>query len=257
MGIYTQFESREYLALRINYCKTGLAKLPVVKIASRTVRGENVKVCIVGDHVYRCYSNSGNRYVDIAQKRVALESELMRLEGIWNSQFICPVPEDYQPHNVIRKINVGNNELVNLDKEYFDSLKNDANPNYRENKRYQFNGIFYRSIPEREIAIYYTEHGIPFKYEPEVWVAGLKKPIHPDFVLYFRELNLCKFHEHLGLMNKVGYLRDLDIKRDNYTNAGLITDLDVLFTYDMEDLPFDTRVLAPTINQAVFKSMLL
>ena len=58
-------------------------------------------------------------------------------------------------------------------------------------------------------------------------------------------------------MNKAGYVRDLEIKYNNYTNAGLIPDFDVLFTYDMPDLPFDTRMLAPTINQAVYKSMLI
>ena len=257
MGIITPFESREYLALKINYCRTGLAKLPDVKISSRTVESGIVKVCMVGSHVYRCNTDYGQKYLEIAQKRMALESELIKLEGIWNSQYRCPVPEDYKPHNVVRQFDAGGHELVSLDKAFFDSLKNDANPNYRDKKFYPFNGVYYRSNPEREIAFYYTEHGIPFKYEPEVWLAGLNRPIHPDFVFYIRELNLCKFHEHLGLMNKSGYLRDYEIRNNNYTNAGLITDFDVLFTYDMQDKPFDPRELDTTINHAVYKSMLL
>jgi hypothetical protein len=58
-------------------------------------------------------------------------------------------------------------------------------------------------------------------------------------------------------MNKSGYLRDYEIRNNNYTNAGLITDFDVLFTYDMQDKPFDPRELDTTINHAVYKSMLL
>ena len=60
-----------------------------------------------------------------------------------------------------------------MNKEFFDSLKNDANSKYPKPTNNPFNGIYYRSAAEREIAIFYTEMGIPYKYEPEIMMKGL------------------------------------------------------------------------------------
>ena len=257
MKISTPYIPREYLALKINYCKKGLAKLPEVSLSTRKIHGEKVTACIFESHVYKSDSKNGAELFQTAKKRMSLISELTKLEGIWYSQFNCPVPEDYQPHKVVRQINTGYNGLVNINKQYFDSLKNDANPNHRDKKFHVFNGICYRSNIERNIAAYYTEQGIPFKYEPEVWIAGLNKPIYPDFVAFYRELDLCKFHEHFGLMDKTSYLREAEIKYNDYSNAGLVPGLDILFTYDISGMPFDIRSLGPAINLSIYNSMLL
>ena len=165
------------------------------------------------------------------------------------------MPEDVTPRKVIRKYNNGQGEMVTLNKEFFDSLTNDADPSYPESKKYFFNGVYYRSVAEKEIAEFYTTHGIPFKYEPEIWIAGMNKPINPDFVIYIKELDCCKFHEHLGLMSFVTYLRNTKNKYIMYIDAGLIPDLDILFTYDTEDMPFDIRTLWPRLNSMVYCSL--
>ena len=48
------------------------------------------------------------------------------------------------------------------------------------------------------------------------------------------------------------YLRDSKVKYNNYLNAGLIPDYDVIFTHDSEDVPFDIRVLAAKLNSAIY-----
>ena len=151
--------------------------------------------------------------------------------------------------------NVGNGKQVVLDRSYFDSLKNDADPYYPESKKYFFNGIYYRSVAEKEIAEFYTVNGIPFKYEPEVWISGMNKPIYPDFVIYIRELDCCKFHEHLGMLNFVNYLKTTKNKYVMYIDAGLIPDIDILFTYDTDDLPFDIRTMWPRLNSLIYSSL--
>ena len=81
------------------------------------------------------------------------------------------------------------------------------------------------------------------------------KPIYPDFVIYIKELDCCKFHEHFGMMNSSTYLRITKSKYDLYTDAGLVPDLDILFTYDISDMPFDVRTLWPRINSLVYCSL--
>lgn len=83
----------------------------------------------------------------------------------------------------------------------------------------------------------------------------MNKPIHPDFVIYIRELDCCKFHEHIGMMSLVSYLRSTKNKYLMYIEAGLIPDFDILFTYDTEEIPFDIRTMWPRLNQLVYCSL--
>ena len=144
-----------------------------------------------------------------------------------------------------------------MNRTFFDSLKNDDNTKYPKNPYNYFNGIYYRSSVERDIAIFYTELGIPFKYEPSVMIAGLSKPINPDFVLYIEELDNCKFHEHFGMKDSSDYLSITKVKFGNYANAGLVPDLDVLYTFDTDELPFDIRYLSAKLNSAVYGTSII
>ena len=246
----------EYLALKINYCKSRLEKLPKLRVTDIVISGKIRKCIISGHHRYFLDSPRGKELYDIFIIRENLERELAVYEAVWHSSFAFEPPADLRPHNVIRSLTVEGNKQVVLNKEYFDSLQNDANDNYKKYSNYYFDGIYYRSSNERDIAIYYTDMGIPFKYEPKVWIAGVPKPINPDFVLYIKELDTCKFHEHLGIKSSADYLRDTRIKYSNYTGAGLIPGTDILFTYDTADMPFDIRCLAAKLNSAVYSTML-
>ena len=188
-------------------------------------------------------------------EREELERRLKVYEAIWDRYYRMPPPV-YDPPKIIKRLRTDYNEQVVLNKEYFDSLKNDANTMYPKPMLHPFNGIQYRSPAEKEIAMFYTEMGIPFKYEPEVKFAGVKKPQYPDFVLYIPELDTCKFHEHFGLMNYAGYNRDIKLKCSTFTDAGLLIDQDAFFTYNTEDQPLDARYLAAKINTAVFGTLL-
>ena len=59
-----------------------------------------------------------------------------------------------------------------MDKQFFDSLKNDADTKHPKPTDFPFNGIYYRSAAERDIAVFYTEMGLPFKCEPEITIKG-------------------------------------------------------------------------------------
>lgn len=247
--------SKEYLALRINYCKQQLAMLPKVTVTQRTIRGAIQVAYIMDSRRYLATGKTGKTLKTICERRTELQSNLMKYEGLWNSEYKCAPPAELQPKAIRRIILTADYDSVVMDKNFFDNLKNDANPNHRENKTCFYNGTYYRSAAEAEIARFYDEQQIPFKYEPEIWLKGLIFPVYPDFVIYIKELDLCKIHEHFGMRNSSSYNRSTATKYINYTNAGLLPQVDVIFTYNPENMPFDICSLSIKINSAVYESL--
>ena len=256
MNLTDKYIPREYLALRINYCKKQLNELPFVKLYVHTVKGIPKQQVVVDNHKYMIESPSGQKYYKIKLIRDSIESNLKIYEEIWKRNFVGTPPQDFKPEKIIRTLYTGDNNKVVMNKDFFDSLKNDANTKYPKFKNNLFNGIYYRSSAERDIAIFYTEMGIPFKYEPEIKISGLSKTINPDFVIYIKELDNCKFHEHLGMKDSVDYLRDTKVKYNNYISAGLIPDQDIIYTHDTDEVPFDIRYLNAKLNNAVYGTMI-
>lgn len=254
MDITNKYIPREYLALKINYCRWVLRHLPKVKIQERMLNGSLKKRIVTGRHRYSMETQIGQDLYAKMSIRDCAERELAVYEATWDLYFKGPVPE-FEPVKIARTLYTGSNTPVIMNKAYFDSLKNDANKNYPKPACYFFNGTYYRSEAERNIAVFYTNLDIPFKYEPEVMLAGLRRPVYPDFVPYFKEIDSCKFHEHFGIMGSSDYIRDTKIKFGNFTNAGLLQDLDFFFTYCSSDAILDARFLHAKINAMLFGSM--
>ena len=247
---------REYLALKINYCRQQLDLLPKIKLQIHNLAGVPTKRLFVDDHRYNPDSVSGTKYMQIFNVRNELERQLKLYESIWEANFKGDVLSECEPHKVQRTLYTDTNNRVIMNKAYFDSLENDANRHHAKPKDYPFDGIYYRSAAEREIAIFYTEMGIPFKYEPAITIKGIPTAINPDFVIYIPELDNCKFHEHFGMKDSARYLKITNTKYYNYTNAGLVPELDVIFTHDVEEIPFDIRFVSAKINTAIYGTMI-
>ena len=252
MEYLDRYIPKEYLALKINFCKRRLEQLPKVKLCEYYVSGVAVKRITVGKHRYNLASATGKKFYEIGIERKKRERQLQIYQTIWDSHYNGEPLTECAPRNITRTLRVSSDKRVTLNKAFFDSLENDANKEQPKYKNYYFNGIYYRSAAERDIAIFYTEMGIPFKYEPNITLFGLNKPIHTDFVIYIEELDTCIFHEHFGMKDSSDYLRTTKVKYGNYTNAGLIPELDVLFTHDVEDMPFDIRYLPAKLNTAIY-----
>lgn len=256
MDISNKYIPREYLALKINYCRKQLAELPEVTLHEHIVDGVPVKRVSTSGHRYSLNSETGQQLYKCQIKRDSLERDLHLYEAVWNYNYKGVPPTEFTPRKIPKKLAVDYNQRIVMDKTFFENLKNDANTKHPKTSGYYFNGINYRSAAEREIAIFYTEMGIPFKYEPEITLLGLPNPINPDFVLYIKELDTCKFHEHLGMKHSADYIRDTKIKYSNYTGAGLIPDVDILFTHDTEEMPFDIRFLSAKLNSAIYGTIM-
>ena len=257
MSILEPYIPREYLALQINYCKQQLAMLPEVRMTYHMIHGKKRMIFKSNNHTNWANSRTGQELKLIYEQREELLRKLSKLEGLWNSEFRGLPPSYIAPRKIQRRLYISSTESVIIDSKFFDSLKNDADPNFREGKTCFYNGIYYRSAAEVDIARYYTETGTPFKYEPEIWLKGLNRPIHTDFVTLVRELDLCKFHEHFGMKNSSDYNRLTAVKYNNYSGAGLVPGLDTYFTYDVPGIPFDLRCVPVKLNSVVYSSLFL
>ena len=254
MNYSDKYIPKELLALKINYCKRRLRELPKVSVAKEKIRGLQVVRLKSENHRFKQDSVKGQKLYEAMLEREGIEQQLKIYEAIWNRYYRTPPPV-YDPPKIVRALRTSTDEQFVMNKAFFDSLKNDANTNYPKPMIHSFNGIQYRSAAEKEIAIYYTEMDIPFKYEPELFLSGSKKPQYPDFVLYIPELDTCKIHEHLGLINYSSYSRELKLKCSTFIDSGLTIDQDVFFTYSNEDQPLDIRYLAAKINTSIFGTM--
>lgn len=247
---------KEYLALKINYRRRQLVSLPEVKITEHKVTGvPTAKIC-VRNHTYRPNTPAGKKCIDLMKLRTRYEHELNIYEAVWKAHFVDEPAKEMRPFKIRKELQVAYNAKVVMDKAFFDSLKNDANTRHTKPGNCYFNGIYYRSAAEREIALTLTDMGIPFKYEPELSLVGINHTINPDFVIYIEEIDTCFIIEHLGIKNSSDYLRDNKIKHNNYSNAGLVSGEDVIFTNDTDGRPFDVRSLASAINHAIFVSVI-
>lgn len=255
MEYLDKYIPKEYLALKINYCKTRLRELPKISVHEHKVKGVIRTRIRVDNHRFNLTSENGEGYFKTMEERDELEKQLKVYEAIWDYYYKTPPPE-YELPRIVRTLKTTNNDQVTLDKAFFDSLINDANSDYPKPMLYPFNGIQYRSAAEKEIAMFYTEMGIPFKYEPAVKLVGMKKPQFPDFVLYIPELDTCKFHEHYGLLNLNSYVRDIKLKCGTYTDAGLLLDQDIFFTYNTEEQPLDVRYIAAKLNAVIYGTLI-
>lgn len=256
MEIHEPYIPKEYLALKINYIKKQLAELPEVTVTQRTIHNVKKDVFIVNSKPISLTSKTGQQIQNGIMLREELERKLALLEGQWNSSFKGAPPSDIEPQKIRRRLFINKDESVLIDSDFFNRLQNDANPKYRENKTFFYNGTFYRSSAEVDIARFYTEQGIPFKYEPEIWLRGLNYPIYTDFVILIKELDLCKFHEHFGMKNAANYNIITATKYNNYSGAGLLPELDVFYTYDVDGFPFDIRSLQTKLNSVIYDSLL-
>lgn len=244
---------RDYLGLKILYRRRQFEQLPEVKLVYHKIGGVLQKRVMIGTHKYRLDSDKGRKCMDMYNRRTRLQQELTYYEALWSSHFVGEIPPDCMPHKVNRRLRVTYDQSVVMNKAFFDGLKNDSNTAYPKPKSHYYNGTYYRSAAEKEIAVFLTDSGIPFKYEPEISLVGLSSTVTPDFVLYIEEIDTCIILEHLGIRSSIDYERESKLKYGNFTSAGLVIGMDFLFTHDNEVAVFDLRSLESKLNEAIYE----
>ena len=234
---------KELHALEINYLKKRLEEIPAAKVTLVHRNKKTYKVVLSNGHQYSVHSPEGAALSQIAEERVRLQQQLVILQTTWDAVYFEKVPQMVLPHPVRRVFLGYGRQPILMDREFFDSLTAESNPLYTEHKKYHFNGIYYRSKAEREIAKVYTDLGVEFKYEPAVLLNNSAKYTYSDFVCWDDITQSCYFHEHLGINSLADYAHKAVTTISNYTSAGVLANVDVIYTFEDDDLTFDPETV--------------
>jgi len=165
-------------ALLINYLRKYLKNTPDITVRRIKRNGKFGDYITVDNHIFKAESKKGMQYRELAEERKKYINMLNNFESKWKERYNFPVPEiifDSKP----RTLECG----ITLDREYFDSLEDEACTLNPDNKKIPGSGgRKYRSKSERDFARLYETLGFEFKYEPRIVLNG--KILHPDFAVY-------------------------------------------------------------------------
>ena len=229
-------------ALKINSIKKQLANIPTVKIKDVRRNNKLSRYAYFDGHYHLVDSKRGAELARLADERRRLTEELQILKSAWYAVYREPVPEMIQPHPVKRVFVGYGGQLVKLDRKFYEDLQPESNPMFLEYKKYFYNGVYYRSKAEREIAKIYTNLGIEFKYEPAVLLNASNTETYTDFVGWDSITESCFFHEHMGMKSLADYAHKAVLAMSDYTSAGILPGVDIIYTFEDADYNFDPEL---------------
>ena len=148
-----KYVPREYLSLKINYCRQRLDQLPKVSLVEHKIHGVSRSLIKTDNHKYCIDSLPGKEYYELFRDREELENLLQIYEAVWRLNFKGEPISECMPCKINRYLTLYPNQQVVMDKSFFDSLKNDDNTKHQKYKSNFFNGLYYRSANERDMAI--------------------------------------------------------------------------------------------------------
>ena len=170
-------------------------------------------------------TSRGREMTMLMNEREKCEQILKRLESVFIAEYgyLCESVElpDY-----------GNSP----NRRMFDSLVTGRNPYKKENK-VRYNNCFYRSKLEADFARIMDEHGVPFKYEPEITVYNGRHR-YPDFVLYLPWLDIIILVEIYGKCDDPDYLVSVRDRQYEYMMSGWKPGINMLSYYYYDKLPY-------------------
>ena len=104
-----------------------------------------------------------------------------------------------------------------------------------------------RSKSEKLIADTYCLAGIPYVYEPTLFLQNGRKRT-PDFAVYSVRRRRTLYHEHFGLMDDDEYRQSAILKMREYTRNGFIMGENIFYTFEGENTPIDQEELSALIH---------
>ena len=87
---------------------------------------------------------------------------------------------------------------------------------------------------------------IPYVFEPTLWIDGI--PMHPDILMYDEKRDREIIIEHLGLLDKPGYVQTLVRKLNLYIAAGYELNKTLVLTSDNRDGSTDSAAITEIIK---------
>lgn len=181
-----------------------------------------------------------------------IDKNIEALQQVYDSY--CPYSEAYIEKLIPESYRHDSACSKKIDGKY-DSPEDWANAHYRKKEWKQnyripgqvtLKGDRVRSKSELTIANMLYTMGIPYHYEEEVVLSGIK--VAPDFVIYVKSKNRFVILEHFGRMFDPGYQSEYGSKVGLYISNGYMPGRDLFMTYDDKDGNLDTKQIEELIE---------
>lgn len=153
--------------------------------------------------------------------------------------------------NLITPIKLTDKQLI---EEWLINTKEQQNPYPITTELYTNRGEHVRSKSEKIIADKLDSMKIPYRYEIALPINrkdmnGIPKICYPDFTLLDIKKRKVWYLEHMGMLEKDGYMADALNKLDSYIQNGIIPGKNLIITYEKEDGGLNTKNLEILLKQ--------
>lgn len=215
-------------------------------------------------YYYRDNSSKQWKYLRVKDQEIArkiIQSEYnMHVLKILNQELM--ILDKYQKQggeeelrSIYRNLGVGRKKLVKpltlSDEDYVKKWENEEyrRSDYREEGKIYVTakGENVRSKSELIIADTYSSECIPYKYEKPLRIGDFI--CIPDFTVLNVRLRKEFYHEHFGMMDNPVYAEKAIEKINNYQKHGIILGVQLIVTFESNNVPLDTRMIEKTIDQ--------
>ena len=212
----------------ISYLRDKVDSYPDIRYGSRVYKGRRYE-CIwkvtkgKRTGIHHIHTPKGQELLKTMRECDQYKCILLKAESEW----IIKYGEPCKSVNFYRYGNTPNRRL-------FDSLVTGKGP-FKENNKIEYNGTLYKSNLEVQFATIMDEHGILYKYEPEITVFDGRHR-YPDFIIYLPWLDLLILVEIYGLSEKDNYIHTIRDRTYDYMMSGWMPGRTMLslFHYDKE-----------------------
>lgn len=109
-------------------------------------------------------------------------------------------------------------------------------------------GMRVRSKSEKNIADYFDQHGVPYKYECPLYLEGYGI-IYPDFTVMSSKTGKVVYWEHFGKMDDPTYARKTVKKINVYERNGFFQGEGLIMTYETEHSVLNVRTIERLVKQ--------
>ena len=118
---------------------------------------------------------------------------------------------------------------------------------YENERKYKTErGELVRSKSELMIANFLFKEKVPYHYEAPLEMG--KKTLFPDFTVLNRRTRKEYYWEHLGRFDSPGYVERNLGKIAAYTQAGVLPGVELILTFEGEDVAFGPRVIEGVVR---------
>lgn len=109
------------------------------------------------------------------------------------------------------------------------------------------NGEYVRSKSEKIIADMLYDNNIVYKYESPLYIEN--KTFYPDFTFLSRKTGREIYWEHFGLIDDYEYRKSMVKKLQYYSKEGILTNKNLIITFETNGLNFDTNYFEKIIDE--------